>query len=525
MRNSRVQFILAIGLGLIAAFLVWNYSIQLQDQVRVARQQQAAPTQVIPMTDVVVAVQDIPSRTTLTSDLVKVIQVPVQAKLPLALTNVDDAAGKVAEVPISAGEQILPIKFALDQGNTTFANGIPAGRRAVAFTISEIIGVGGLVVPGDHVDVIVTYEIPGGISRATTLLQNVEILALSQAFDRELPPAAVTPNLTKSVTGTPVVGTPGPSLQKTLQHPDAHTVTLSLTSEEAERLILAEEHGAVRLALRRVGDNSVGNIPDVLVTTIPATPRVEITVTGTPQLNVTPVSTASPLQITDISISPTNLHPGDILKVQVTVKNISDQIVQSQGPDPQYTYVQGQTFFSQNFPSVQGKYRVGLTFDGHAAAPFPYRWGLGGDLQPGASTTIVGLVKMTYDVSTTTFWAGILQEPEKVVLDQQGQTLVTVLPANVAVVVVHDVHVRSGPDTASSIVDTIDYGAQVPILGQVNDWYRIKLPDGRVGYVAAGWIVAVSGSSSQANPSGPNPTAIPMAITGTPRVPTATPAR
>jgi pilus assembly protein CpaB len=523
MRNSRLQFILALGLGLIAAFLVWNYSQQLQQQVDLARQAQPIAPTPIPTADVVVATQDLPARTILSANVVKVIQIPAEEKLEQAFSRVEDVDGKTIEVPVVAGEQILSSKFAADQVTSTFADSIPAGKRAVAFNVNEIIGAGGLIVPGNFVDVIVTYEEPGGVSRATVVLQNVQVLALSQSYDRELPAEPATPAPARTGTPTPgAAGTPV-SLQKTLQHPDAHTVTLALAPDQAEQMVLAEEHGTVRLALRRSDDSAVTQVPDVVITSIPASPTPNPETTGTPQASVTAESTESPLQITEVNIAPTTLHPGDILKVEVTVKNTSDHIVESQGPDPQYTYVQGQTYFSQNFPSVTGKYRVGLTFNGHAAAPYPYRWGLGGDLQPGASTTIVGLVKMTYDVSTTTFWAGIIQEPADIVLDQQGQTLVTVLPANVAVIVVHDVHVRSGPDTASSIVDTIDYGTQVPILGQVNDWYRIKLPDGREGYVAAGWIVAVSGSGAQANPSGPAPTPTPGGASTPALAPTATP--
>jgi hypothetical protein len=172
---------------------------------------------------------------------------------------------------------------------------------------------------------------------------------------------------------------------------------------------------------------------------------------------------------------------------------------------------------------------VGLNLDGHPAAPFPYRWGLGGDLQPGASTTIVGLVKLTYDITATTFWAGVIQEPDNVLQDNQHPTLVTVLPANLAVVTVHLANVRSGPNLASSIVDGLTYGTQVPLLGQENDWYKIKLADGRVGYVAAGWIVAANGNALPTvalATAGPPTTGSPLKSSSpSPTVPTPTPRR
>jgi hypothetical protein len=33
-----------------------------------------------------------------------------------------------------------------------------------------------------------------------------------------------------------------------------------------------------------------------------------------------------------------------------------------------------------------------------------------------------------------------------------------------------------------------NYGARVQILGQVSDWFVVKLPDGRTGWVADNWI-------------------------------------
>ena len=43
------------------------------------------------------------------------------------------------------------------------------------------------------------------------------------------------------------------------------------------------------------------------------------------------------------------------------------------------------------------------------------------------------------------------------------------------------------------VIAQVEYGTQMPIIGQQADWYRVKLSDGREGYVAAGWIVAPRG--------------------------------
>jgi hypothetical protein len=59
-RNTRVQVLLAIMLGLVAAVFVWNYSRQMQAEV-VAAKEQAVKPPIIETTDVLVAVQDIPA--------------------------------------------------------------------------------------------------------------------------------------------------------------------------------------------------------------------------------------------------------------------------------------------------------------------------------------------------------------------------------------------------------------------------------------------------------------------------------
>ena len=254
--------------------------------------------------------------------------------------------------------------------------------------------------------------------------------------------------------------------------PEAKTVTLSVSPEEAERLFLAEEMGKLRLALRRFNEQGAVDLPEATLGTIRA-----------------PV-VATDAQITAVKISPTNAKPGDTLRVEITVKNTSNAVVSSQGPNPQFTYVQGQTFHSQGFRSEEGKFRVGINLEGQTAVPFPYRWGLGGDLPPGATTTVVGFIKLTYDIKPTSFWAGVVLEPAKVVQDNVGTTLISVAPASVAVVSVDVANVRSGPSVDASVVAKLNYGTEVPIVSQQADWYRVKLGDGREGFVAAGWIVS-----------------------------------
>src|SRR6202022_4336218 len=126
------------------------------------------------------------------------------------------------------------------------------------------------------------------------------------------------------------------------------------------------------------------------------------------------------------------------------------------------------------------------------ATEMPYRWGLGGDLAPGATTTVTGHVKVTQDFKTTNFWAALVNEPSTIVQTGVGMTLITSLPENLAIVAVDAANVRSGPSIASSVIDQVKYGTELQIVGQSADWLKINLPAHGEGWGAAGWIVTAA---------------------------------
>lgn len=106
------------------------------------------------------------------------------------------------------------------------------GERALAVRVSAENTAGGFVLPGDRVDVLLTRNIivDGGneVTRSTTILRNVEVLAIDQtAIENE---------------GDTVVG---------------KTATLRLTGPQAEKLATAEASGRLSLALRAAMDREM----------------------------------------------------------------------------------------------------------------------------------------------------------------------------------------------------------------------------------------------------------------------------
>jgi pilus assembly protein CpaB len=475
-RRSGLVLVFAVALGVIAAVLVWGYMQQVQEEADRVVQSGIGKPEAAPSVPVIVAAQDIPTRTKITASMVALRQMPATAKQPEAYAAEKDVDGKVTRLPISAGQQVIPNMFAIAREEAGLAFAIPPSKRAVSITTSEVIGSGGLVIPGDFVDVIGVFDKDTmGKDQAAIILQNMEVLAVAQSIEGEVPPAPEkgpaqqVGDQLKAPQPTPTPVVPAKA------QPQAKTVTLAVSPEEAQRLVLAEARGTLRLALRPAKDATTVNLPPALLSSIQA-----------------PLNPAEGM-ITGVDISPTNARVGDTMTVRITVKNTSNGVLKSQGPGPEFAYVQGQTFQSQNFPSQDGSWRVGINLDSQVPVLFPYRWGFGGDLPPGASTTVTGTIKLTYDLKAVNFWAGLIKEPANFVQNNVGTTLVTIVPSDVAVVSVDAANVRSGPSVDSSVIAQMPYGTQMPILGHQADWYRVKLADGREGYVAAGWIIAPPG--------------------------------
>jgi pilus assembly protein CpaB len=245
-RGNRRFILLAVVLGLMGAGLVYVATSRNESSGGGGSRGSAADTPVL------VAKVDIPARTRITADMVEVRLVEADARSVLAYDSVEAIRGKVTRFPITANEQVLSSKVVdLSGGSTATARSlsyiIPAGKRAFAIGASEVRDVGGLLLPGDYVDVMVRYDVEFGDEvesayLAHIILQNVEILAVSQTI------VDVVPEQEPSETGQ------RERISEARPNPGAGTVTLALTAEDAQLLFLAEVHGEIRFALRPYGD-------------------------------------------------------------------------------------------------------------------------------------------------------------------------------------------------------------------------------------------------------------------------------
>lgn len=206
------------------------------------------------MASVVVAKADIPARTRITADMLQVKLVPVTAVSDLAFTDTAQAVGQITRFPITMNQQVLSSQVIPSTGSVSrsLAYVIPKDKRAIAVQASTIATAGGLILPGDYVDVLVVYDIEDEAGKkfdafvVQTILQNIEVVAVSQT-------------VVDTVADDASATTGGQRVRNSEAKPDpsASTYTLLVTPEQAQRLFLAEENGrSLRFSLRSFGDST-----------------------------------------------------------------------------------------------------------------------------------------------------------------------------------------------------------------------------------------------------------------------------
>jgi pilus assembly protein CpaB len=158
--------------------------------------------------------------------------------IPEGATNrTQELLGRGVITQIMAKEPVIEKRLAPKGAGGGFSVLIPPGLRAIPLRVNEVAGVAGFVVPGMHVDVLISGNAPGGNSTqgtvTKTLLQNVEVLSAGQDFK-------------KDPEGKPVV---------------VQVITVLATPEQAEVLSLASAQTSIQLALRNPLDKAVAKTP------------------------------------------------------------------------------------------------------------------------------------------------------------------------------------------------------------------------------------------------------------------------
>jgi Flp pilus assembly protein CpaB len=256
-KGSKLTLVLGLTLGLIAAVLTFVYLSGADSGSSGSSSRSSG----IGDTPVVVVNRDIPAFTRITADMVVVKNVAASDALLGVFNNAEGVVNQVTVVPMVMGEQVIVSKVsASERAKAEFGDNAPIallvddGMRGVSVKISSLIGAGGNIRPGDFVDIILIVETkvanpsdPAAAGStntlATTILQNVKVLAIDTEKTAADPSAATNPDTDKE----------GSDL--------ATTVTLAVTSIQGEVLAMAdvcgEAHsGRLALAVRGIGDSN-----------------------------------------------------------------------------------------------------------------------------------------------------------------------------------------------------------------------------------------------------------------------------
>lgn len=222
MNKRTLNIIIGVGIAVVAIIMI-NKHFQAREAII---QRLIAEGRI---GNVLVATTDIPTETTITSDMVTLKRVQTKSIQPGDLTSLESAIGKLTVTGILKDQHVNG-NMIRSLGNIRYlSQAVPKGLRAITIPVNEISAVEGLLKAGDRVDIVGIFNLPKGRQTYTSivnLFQGVKVLATG----RNLSPYSISPKV--------------------------DTVTLALKPEDVKLLTYALEHAKVRLVLRGGQDTS-----------------------------------------------------------------------------------------------------------------------------------------------------------------------------------------------------------------------------------------------------------------------------
>jgi pilus assembly protein CpaB len=179
----------------------------------------------------VVAVHDMPMGTLLTQNDVKVVPWPASSPVQNGFRTVDPVLNRGLIGGVVANEPLTEAKLAPIAAGAGLPPSITEGMRALSIRVNEVVGVAGFVVPGTHVDVLVTLTQGQADSVTRVVVSDVQVLTAGTRYDQE-----------KARDGQPI---------------PTSVVTLLLQPVDAERITLASQQGSLMLTLRNPLDRKL----------------------------------------------------------------------------------------------------------------------------------------------------------------------------------------------------------------------------------------------------------------------------
>ena len=228
MRSSTIVMIgFAAVFGLLAVFIA---EVWLNDQASIQKRGLEANKAPISTQTVVVAKHPLRFGTELTAAMLQEVAWPADARPTGAFAKIEDllsAGRRVVLAAIEQNEPVLSLKVTGAGQRATLSALVKPGMKAVTVRVNDVEGVGGFVLPGDHVDVVLTRQIDKGSATTEVILQDRRVLAIDQSADERAAKATI-----------------------------AKSVTLEVETMEAQKVWLASSVGNLSLLLRKAGETA-----------------------------------------------------------------------------------------------------------------------------------------------------------------------------------------------------------------------------------------------------------------------------
>ena len=215
--NNVIILFLAIVMGGIAAFLARNW---IESHSRALAAGDSLGT-------IVVAAKPLGFGAEVTDDAISEIRWVAKTIPEGAFLNKEDLlkdGRRVVLSPLERGEPVLRSRITGPGQRALLSTLLEEGKRAVTVRVDDVRGVAGFILPGDYVDVVLIAEgtPPQRENYSDILLQHVKVLAVDQL-----------------------------SSERQEQPTVAKAVTVEVTPDQAQKLLLATNIGKLSLILRR----------------------------------------------------------------------------------------------------------------------------------------------------------------------------------------------------------------------------------------------------------------------------------
>jgi pilus assembly protein CpaB len=225
-RTSTIVMIAFAALfGLIAVFLAQSW---LNNEAEQRMRSLEAQRKAVPAAHtIVVASKALRFGDELSARSLREVPWPDDALPAGAFGNVAEltSSKRVVLMPIDANEAVLAAKITGPGQRATLSAMLHDGMKAVTVRVNDVEGVAGFVLPGDHVDVVLTRQTDKETGTNDVVIQNARVLAIDQLADAR----AEKPSVVKAV-------------------------TLEVDVTDGQKLALASAVGTLALLLRKAGE-------------------------------------------------------------------------------------------------------------------------------------------------------------------------------------------------------------------------------------------------------------------------------